>query len=261
VRRGAFRIGWWCGAAIAGALLGGGAVHAACPPPVTDAAVVRSVGRDGTLVLADGREVVPAGIALAADAMPDLEAIAVGRTVLLRPLPRPQDRWGRLVAHLDLRALPGAAASPEDASLEELLLARGLGHAAAMGHDACMTQLIAAEGAARSRRLGVWRKPGYVLSATDVDELGRHLGDHVVVVGRVRSVRSLRSRAYINFAPHRDAGLSVVVRKRAWSRNGIGDAAGDSRLAGRRIRVRGHLGWQGGPLIELTDEEPVERLD
>jgi hypothetical protein len=74
----------------------------------------------------------------------------------------------------------------------------------------------------------------------------------------VVSVRRLRSRAYINFSRRRGEGLSVSVRRRDWARNGIG-VAGEASPSGR-LRVRGHLEWQGGPLIDLTDEEPVERL-
>jgi hypothetical protein len=217
--------------------------------------MVRGVDTAGVLTLADGRQVVLAGIALDAAAISALAALATGRMVVLHPLPRPRDRWNRLVAHVALAA-PGAGGK----SLAATLLAHGLGHAAAMGHGACMTQLLADEAVARTAHLGVWRKPGYVLAATDVAALSRHLGEHVVAAGRVISVRVLRTRAYVNFAHRRGGGLSVMVRKRAWSRNGIG-AAEDSRLAGRRLRVRGHLEWRGGPLIELTDEEPLERLD
>jgi hypothetical protein len=206
------------------------------------------------LVLADGRQVVLAGIALDGGAVPALAALATGRAVVLHPLPRPRDRWNRLVAHVDL-STPGGG----EVSLEGLLLKRGLGHAAAMGHGACLTQLFADEAAARAAHLGVWHKPGYVLAATDVAALRRHLGEHIIAAGRVVSVRVLRTRAYINFSRRRGGGLSIMVRKRAWPRNGIG-TAGRSRLAGRRLRVRGHLEWQGGPLIELTDEEPLERL-
>jgi len=225
---------------------------AACPPPAAGTAMVRAVDPDDTLILADGRHVVLAGVALAPDARPALAALVVGRPVVLRPLPRPRDRWNRIVAHVDLAA---------GGSLEARLLADGLGHAAAMGHGACLATLLAAEADARAAHLGVWGKGGYVLSATDVVALAERLGVHVVAVGRVRSVRLLRSRAYINFSRRRGGGLSVMVRKRNWARNGIGDAAGASRLEGQRLRVRGHLEWRGGPLIELTAEEPVERLD
>jgi hypothetical protein len=229
--------------------------RAGCPPPPAGQAVVMAVGEDGTLRLADGRIVVIAGLALEPAAIADLAAESQGETVTLRPLKPAEDRWGRLIAEVDL----GPAHDSE--SLAVAMLELGLGHAAAIGRDACLAPLFAAEAAARAAKLGVWRKAGYVLSADDVGALVHHLGEHVVVEGRVVSARALRSRVYVNFAHRRDRGLSVVVRKRDWSRNGVGQAAGRDALRGRRLRVRGHLEWHGGPLIDLTGEEPMERLD
>lgn len=225
---------------------------AACPPPATGTAMVAAVGADGTLVLADDRVVVIAGLAPAPGAADALAALVRGGVVTLRPLKRASDRWGRLLAEVDLA---------DGRSVADILLRRGLGHAAAVGRGDCLAAPLAAEAAARSATLGVWRKPGYVLSASDADALARHLGEYVVVVGRVVSARLFGSRVYVNFAHWRDRGLSVVVRQRDWSRNGVATAAGRAILAGRRLRVRGHLEWHDGPLIELTGEEPLEQLD
>ncbi|HVV95456.1 MAG TPA: thermonuclease family protein [Hyphomicrobiales bacterium] len=226
--------------------------EAACPPPAAGTALVVDVGEGGRLTLDDGRVVVIAGLAPEAGTEDDLAALVVGEHVTLRPLTPATDRWGRLLAEVDL---------PDGTSVAAILIGKGLGHAAAVGRSDCLATLLAAEAGARAAALGVWRKPGYVLSAQDAAALAHRVGEHVVVAGRAISARLFGGRVYVNFAHRRDQGLSVVVRRRDWSRNGLATAAALSALRGRRLRVRGHLEWHGGPLIELTGEEPVERLD
>jgi hypothetical protein len=202
---------------------------------------------DGRIVLLDGLA-APAPPASAAA----LRDIALGRPVVMRPIAAAQDRWGRVIAQVDLAG--------DTRSLEEALLRRGLTHVAAQTRTSCLAPLLAAEAAARRERLGVWAKSDYVLAAADAEVLARRIGDDVVAEGLVVSARAVRDRVYIDFARRGALGLAVVVRKRSWSLLGIAGEA-TAALRGKRLRVRGRLEWRGQPLIEASGAEQIERLE
>jgi hypothetical protein len=158
----------------------------------------------------------------------------------------------------------GAIEVPENgawASAAQILLARGLGHAAAQSKRVCLAPLLAAEAGARRRRLGVWGDPDYVLSAADKPALLGHLGDHVVVVGRVRSARLSGTRIYLNFSRRWRDGLTVILHQDELAALGIRDASALPGLKGQVMRVRGFLDWRyGGPVILHRDGEPIEHI-
>ena len=218
----------------------GGLARGQCPPPPETAEAV-AVEQDGTIRLADGREIVFAGIELSAEGRAALPAFVRERPLTIRPLGR-ADRWGRQPAHVD--------------EVEEVLAAQGLAHAAAQARDACLAPILAAEAQASAHRRGIWRQPA--LSATDGEALTARLGRHIVAEGRVASARLHRGRIYLNFARYWKSGLSLIIAEKDWPLF-AGGAPVDS-LTGKRLRARGHLEWRGGPAILAGAGDRIEIL-
>ena len=227
--------------------LGLPAIAAECPPPVSET-VTGAAFAEGGLRLSDGRSIRFAGMEPDAAAESRLPALVAGQSLALRPAGRP-DRWGRVLAHVEIAG----------ASVEEQLLVEGLGHVAALGREACLAPLFAAEAKARAARLGVWRRPGYVIAAANGAALTARLGEHVVAEGKVISARASRGRVYVNFARYWRRGLSLIVAEKDWA--AVSKTASPEAIVGRGIRLRGHLEWRGGPVILADAREPIEILD
>jgi hypothetical protein len=199
----------------------------------------------------DGRIVRLPSFVPGPDAQGALERLVAGKPLSLRPLSRPADRWGRLLAHAD-------TGEPSPRSLEAVLLTEGLGHAAAAGRAPCLAPLLAAEATAREDRKGIWSTPAPAL-VTDTAGLAARMGEHIVTEGTVVSARALRGRVYLNFARYWRSGLSLVIAERDWP--AMAGGASPESLVGRRIRARGWLEWRGGPAIVANVAEPIEPVD
>jgi endonuclease YncB( thermonuclease family) len=229
--------------------------------------VVQVVDGD-TLRLADGREVRLVGIQapklplgrrnftawpLAGEAKAALEAMALNRTVRLRPGETPADRHGRVLAHLDVEGGPW---------VQGAMLAQGLARVYTFADNRQLArELYAHERAAREEGHGIWKHRFYRIrdATSDAKELAQSEGTFQLVEGRVMDVGETQQRTYLNFgADHReDFTVAVPSKARAAFRAGGLDLAG---LRGRSVRVRGWLKRLNGPMIEINHPEPIEVL-
>jgi endonuclease YncB( thermonuclease family) len=256
-----------------------------------------SVGRvvDGyTFVLDDGREVRLAGIetpepsaqragAKVADAKetgvkdavgPNVSGAAVrdalatlltGAQVILRRAEFASDRYGRLLAYVDIAR---SGSPPRSAQAE--LLAQGFARVGDfVGERDCAAELLRREKAARQVKLGLWADPYYDPLRADkpADILARR-GRFALVEGDVVSVHPSGATLYVNFGRHWSEDFAVTIRKRnerKFAAAGL-DVQG---LSGRRVRVRGFIEARGGfagslwraPWIEATRPEQIETVD
>ena len=110
------------------------------------------------------------------------------------------------------------------------------------------------EARARRAKLGLWALPDYAVRLPA--EVTGDTQGYQIVEGRVASVTTARSGTYLDFT--RDhSGFAAVIDPRA-----VGDltAAGlaPASLAGRLIRVRGTVGWDGQ--MRIDHPEPIELL-
>lgn len=208
--------------------------------------------------LDDGREIRLAGIepiaAHKADAIAALQAIAVGRDVILRGADDAPDRYGRQPA----LAYPGTDRELLQPPLQQRLIAQGLGLVAPDNLTAsCRAELLAVEAEARRLRQGGWTDPGLIASAADPDALLTRIGQFTLVEGRVASVREAGATVYLNFGRRWTNGFAVTISRRIV---GTFEAAaiGPKTLEGRRIRVRGWVEKRGGPRIEIRDVGQLE---
>lgn len=125
---------------------------------------------------------------------------------------------------------------------------------------ACARLLQSEEEAARRARRGIWAGAVAVLPAEQVSGILAREGRFALVEGRVRSVGQTKSRLYLNFGAVRSQDFAIAIEKRNLRKFEASGMTGGS-WEGRRVRVRGIVVQAGGPLIEVSSPEDVERLE
>ena len=218
-------------------------------PDTVLAATVR-MSKDGGLALDNGTALRLAGIVMPDPALarPVMGAWLARGPVDVTHGARALDRHGWLRAVLCRQdrdclqgALVGAGAAVVDPAWDVA--------------EARLKEWLALEADARARRLGVWaRGPQGPWPASHVDAPE---GSFVVIEGVIVAVARAREFVYANFGEDhaRDATLRVPIKSVArLTRAGL-----DLRtLAGRRVRARGYLVWNNGPMLEITHPQAIE---
>ncbi|MDJ1157410.1 thermonuclease family protein [Chelatococcus sp. SYSU_G07232] len=249
-----------------------------CLPPLGDGALpqrarVARVAADRSLVLDDGRLLRLADLDLpegseAGVALETRLAAIVNRSIAFRPLGPAPDRWGRILAQVVVgmdTVSDGGVADARGAArrwLEDALVAAGLARVRPEGAaGSCARLLLAREDAARRAGLGLWQEARYAVRSTaDPAALEALAGSFALVEGVAASVGERKDRTYVNFGQRWSVDTTVTISKRNWRRmrdNGISAA----RLKGRRVRVRGFVEADRGPLIEVSLPEEIEFIE
>jgi micrococcal nuclease len=182
-----------------------------------------------------------------------LESILTGQTVELQRQGPAADRYGRVIAHVEI--IGSGLALPVGYEM----VSRGHARVASqVGHAGCAAQLLSRERAARAAKLGLWGDPYYVvLSAGKGLELLAERGHFTVVEGKVMSVRESGGTIYLNFGRRWSEALTVTILKRH-ERIFSGAGLWPKRLENRVVRVRGWIDERNGPRIEATRPEQIE---
>ena len=211
--------------------------------------------RDGrTLLLADGRELRLAAIEVADDSRGALQSLVGGRDLRLKQLSPERDRYGRLVAF--------AYVGNGEQSVQQALLEQGRARVSARtGSKACADLLLRNERAARAARRGLWADPNFApLRSENLDRIAAARGQFALVEGKVLSVRESGATIYLNFGRRWTQDFTVIIPKR--HRREFTTAGLDpKRLEGNPIRVRGWIGQQSGPVIEVVNPEQIELVE
>ncbi len=239
--------------------------HAASVSPCVlagsaETAAVRSALGGATLILADGREVLLAGIEIPTEGPGAELSHSLLRdwtqpaTVELHPTSQGPDRYGRIAAQV---FRPGGRTSAQQDLVEAGAARAGL----RAGSPACAAALQAAERRARHARAGLWGGSHYVIgNAGRPKEVLAQRGRFSLVEGKVVSVRESGPVIYVNFGRRWSEDFTVTVLKR--SERAFAAAGLDLKgLAGRSVRVRGVVEERGGPWIEASLPEQIEVAD
>lgn len=184
----------------------------------------------------------------AREARAALERLVRGRTVILRAGDTPEDRFGRVLAHL---------VTSEGVWVQGELLRGG----AAMVYTfpdnrALAKEMLALEDEARTARRGLWGFPETRVQPADDKLLREHF---TVIEGRVRSIARVRDTIYLNFGE--DYRRDFTIRLRAGTARAIARSGLDvMKLEGAAVRVRGWVFEENGPMVDVTHAEQIVRL-
>lgn len=190
----------------------------------------------------------------AQDARRALEALTLNRTAVLHFEGRRRDRYGRVLAQLEIRR-----DGEPSVWVQQHMIENGQARAYALpGNTGCLSALWAAETAARRGRKGHWRGELFrVITAEEVSELLRLAGRFVVVEGRVAAVARTRRLTYINFGPAWRDDFTVSLPNTAVDRSENGETRAEG-LEGQTLRVRGWIERRNGPMLELSSLDEIE---
>lgn len=233
--------------------------------PLGGTAEVSSVIDGDTVILNDGREIRLVGLQapklalgragftpwpLAEDAKAHLAQLILGQTVTLRLAPQALDRHGRVLAHV-MRVADGRWVQGE-------MLRAGLARVYTFADNPVLAaEMLALERQARADGSGLWGLPFYAVRSPE--NVVHDIGTFQIVEGRVLDVARIKGRVYVNFGTNwrTDFTLKIMARdEKAFIRNAVDLMA----LKGARVRVRGWLKSENGPMIELDHPERLELL-
>lgn len=214
---------------------------------------IASVTDGRSVKLADGREVMLAGIEVPSTGKTALERLLAEKKVVLKQSDPADDRYGRLLAQVFV---------PQDGAerwIQNELLAAGQAQVAARpGSAGCAKALLAAEAPARRSGLGLWANSSYSIKASDdLAGLLARRGRFTVAEGKVVSVRESGGTIYVNFGRVWSRNLTVTIlgrNRRAFEAAGVDP----KKLEGTRLRVRGFIEERSGPRLEAVRPEQIE---
>ncbi len=212
-------------------------------PAIPVAFTPREVTDDGHLVADDG-VVILAGLAPEGGVLREALAARLGR------------RFGRVGDAPDRYRRTRAQVLVDDEWLQAALVSAGL---ARVGVDAAarrfLRDLLRLENEARVGRRGAWGDGRF--RVLDAGALGFVPAGFHVLEGAIERVAQERAASTITLASttQRALRVSVAAALRAEFRR-VGVAP--DGWVGRRLRVRGHVAWRGGLMIEAAIPEQFE---
>lgn len=183
-----------------------------------------------------------------------LEALVLGKPVILRHGGERVDRHGRMLGQL-------FTTGDTEGWVQGAMVAGGWARVYSFPDNrACLTQLLAAETQARLMKLGIWSDPYYLVRRADRPaELAGRLGQYELIEGRVLLADEAQGRVYLNFGRSWKDDVTAVIDRaglKLFSASGLDPL----RLEGALVRIRGWVDDLDGPRIEVTHPEQIEVL-
>lgn len=224
-----------------------------------------------TVILDDGRQVRLVGIQapklplgrpnfqawpLGEEAQQALQELVLDTPVDLRLAPSSPDRHGRVLAHL---VVAHRLIADGRVWVQGDMLRQGLARVYTFPDNRVLAdELLALEREARSENRGIWALPYYALRTPD--NVRHDTGTFQIVEGRVLDTARVKKRIYLNFGADWRSDFTIKVDTRhetLFREQGIDLLT----LKGQRVRVRGWIKSQNGPMIELDHPERLELPD
>ena len=199
------------------------------------------------IALGDKRIVRLKGTKALAPEAADFLAAAIGaHPLILRDAA--DDRYGRVTATVFVEG--------QDQSLEDGLLKAGLAFVyPAAGDDARLDEMLSEEQVARHAKTGYWAAHPDV-SSDDAEKL---YGKYGFVTGTVVKAERVKNKVYLNFGVDWRTDFTVAIAAhdlRAFKKAEMEALS----LQGKKLRVRGWVKRDFGPMITVTDPHQIEVL-
>ena len=176
-----------------------------------------------------------------------LRQLIKGELVRLEYGAERRDRYGRLLAHLFTQ---------EGENINALLLSGGYAHAVIkLPNIRLLQQYFAAEKGAIAAGLGIWQLSQFKVH--NIEAAAGFRNTFRRLQGEVKQVEEKRSAWLLHF----DSGVKALIRKEHLG-SFIRDGLHPSRLAGRRVTIRGWVHFsRGKPLIRLRHSKSIKIVD
>ncbi len=257
-------------AALLSAVSLGAAKSAALKPG--ESGVVASILDGDTLYLEDGLKVrlsamqapkLPLGRKgfkawpMGEEAKAALTALTQKRRVQLFYGGETRDRYGRALAQVYTLN----AAGERDLWIQEEMIRLGLARVYTWPDTwQNSSALYAAERKARESKRGIWGLPYYAVRTPEPNMLAQDVDSFQLVEGIITSTADVRGTIYLNFGADYKTDFTIVVAKK--NRRNLERAGFDVlSLEGAKVRIRGWIELQNGPMIWLDDPNRLEILD
>lgn len=195
--------------------------------------------------LKDGRVLRVAGIKAAMpEAVSFLKSNVAGHALTLQNAVT--DRYGRVSATVFVEG--------EKQPVEDELLSAGLAFVyPATGDEERLDGMLKLEREARLKKAGYWAEHPDI----DADDAERLYGKYGFVAGTVTKAEHVKNKVYLNFGADWRTDFTVAIAAhdlRAFKKQDIDPLA----LQGKKLRVRGWVKRDFGPMITVSDPHQVE---
>lgn len=202
---------------------------------------------------ADGAEICD--VAVAGAARDALASLVKEQSVTLELNPqRERDRYGRLLAQVYVADQGG-----KKIWVQGELLRQGLVHVYPLsGQELKVGAMLEEEDKARRGKRGVWAQDAF--ATVTPETVGVRMGDYAFVEGAVMNAAKVRDRIYVNFGADWKSDFTLMIPQEDWKKfkkSGLDPLT----WQGRRVRVRGYVYEQNGPMIMLTNPGQIELAD
>lgn len=191
------------------------------------------------------------------EAKAELKSLAGGQRVQLYYGGLRRDRYDRALAQVFLlndKDEPGIW-------LQEEMILRGFGRVYTWPDTwQDSTRLYKAEAKARKDKRGIWSDKFYGIRSPEPNKLAQDMDSFQIVEGIVTSVAKVRDKVFLNFGADYKTDFTVFLGKDGQKRF-LKSGLDPQSLEGARIRVRGWVEMQNGPMMILDHPERIEVLD
>lgn len=123
----------------------------------------------------------------------------------------------------------------------------------------CFAELSRAEKKAENNQAGIWYDKNMVIMPSNDRNWPAKTDAYRIVEGVVLSVGQTGSRFYLNFGRDWQSDFTVIVAKRIAKRFNR-TVGGMESLAGKKIRIRGWMHSDRGPMIEVYHPGQIELI-
>lgn len=165
------------------------------------------------------------------------------------------DRFGHTLAHV---------VTEEGDWIQALMVSRGLAWANGSENSRDLfIPLLKYEDLARTQGLGLWKNPDFAIRDNETI-LRNTYNSFQVYEGTIRSMSTKGNFVFYNFDKNPKTDFTIIINKEKVLgfrlRTGTHSYT-PQEFAGQRIRIRGWVEENNGPMIELLFQEQIEFLD
>ncbi len=194
---------------------------------------------------------------LAGEAKSALENLVLDRPVRLYYGGLQRDRYDRALAQVYLLDAKGN----KNTWVQEEMIRQGWGRVYTWPDTwQDSDTLYSAERDARQNRAGIWGHDFYDVRSPDPNNLAQDMDSFQIIEGLIVSTADVRGRIYLNFGADYRTDFTVAIdqkHRKRFAKNGNPLL----ELEGARVRVRGWVEIDNGPIIWLDHPERLEVLN